>query len=186
MLNKDSMCGRWDFSLTSEMCFSDWKCESYIKAAEFLGDTVEDWGCGLGWAEKYFKNYTGIDGSLGYVKEQTDLVHYTSDVDNILIRQVIEHDYKWDKILENAIKSFRKKLCLIINTPFVKKTRVGHLHPFVKADGTIVKGFDKPEMYFNKQDILDFFPPDKFKLREESIPVEQGYHRDWILYVEKI
>jgi len=51
-----SMLNKWNYSSRGQVCYSDPKQESYKKAAKFLGDTVEDWGCGTGWVKKYFKN----------------------------------------------------------------------------------------------------------------------------------
>jgi hypothetical protein len=182
-----SNLNKWDYSGTDQMCFSDVKQESYKKAAQFLGDTVEDWGGGTGWAKRYFKNYKNIDGSLSkYCDVHADLTEYTSDCDNILMRQVLECDENWRKILENVKVSFRKKFCLIVFTPQVKKTRVGHLHTPVRADGTKMKGEVISEIYFNKQDILDYFPDSEYKVKEEYIDTQQGYRKEWICYVEKI
>ena len=182
----DSMLGKWDYSKISQTCYSDHKCESYKKAAEFLGDTVEDWGGGTGWAERYFKKYRNVDGSAHpNVDEIADLQYYTSKVDNILMRQVLETNKNWRLVLENAIKSFKKKFCLVVYTPFVDETRVGRYEPVITHDGKDT-GDTTPEIYFNKQDILDYFPKDKFKVSEEEVKTDQGYRRDWILYVEKI
>jgi hypothetical protein len=179
--------GLWDYSGVDQMCYSDSNCESYKKAAAFLGETVEDWGCGTGWAKKYFENYRGIDGSpSAFLKETVDLVKYTSEVDNILMRQVLELNEDWREILENVKKSFRKKFCLIIYTPQIKKTRIGHLHIPVRADGSKMKGKVISEIYFSKQDILAFFPENEYRLMEEYIETRQGYFREWILYVEKL
>lgn len=167
------------------MCFSDEKQESYKKAAEFLGDTVEDWGGGTGWARRYFKNYKNIDGSKSkYCDIHADLVEYTSDCDNILMRQVLETIEEWEKVLDNVKKSFRKKFCLVIYTPFVEKTAVGSWHIPVKADGSKMDG-KLPEINFNKQDILDQFPESEYKVSHEEIKTNQGYGRDWIVYVIK-
>lgn len=182
----DSMLNKWDYSGVDEVCYSDDKCISYQKAADFLGDTVEDWGCGTAWAKRYFKNYRGIDGSPHkYVDEVVDLIHYTSDVDNILMRQVLECNEDWKVILENVIKSFKKKFCLIVFTPFADETHVAEVEPVIRLDHT-------PDertisiIYFNKQDILNYFPAsDGFLVSEESITTNQGYGRDWILYVER-
>jgi hypothetical protein len=169
------------------MCFSDEKQESYKKAAEFLGDTVEDWGGGTGWAKRYFKNYKNIDGSLSkYTDVHADLREYISDCDNILMRQVLESNEDWRVILENVKKSFKKKFCLVVYTPQVKKTRSGHLHTPVRSDGTKMKGKVIYEIYFNKQDILDYFPESEYKIKEEYIKTNQGYNNEWILYVQKI
>lgn len=173
-----TMLGKWDYSIVSDVCFSDPDCKSYKKAAEFLGDTVEDWGCGTAWAKRYFKNYRGIDGSLSknIPKENVlDLVDYTSSVDNVLIREVLEYNTEWKKILDNVKKSFKKKLCLIISTPFAEKTHVSYISP---------NGIK--ERQFKKEDILNEFPEAEFKVKEELIKTDHLYNQDWILYVEKI
>jgi len=147
--------------------------ESYKKSADFLGNNVEDWGCGTGWAKRYFKNYKGIDGSLSKgVIEATDLADYTSEVDNILMREVLEYNIEWKKVLDNVKKSFKKKFCLIISTPFAKET---HVHEWFR---------DIPEMQFRKQDILDQFKG--YKVKKETIKTDHLYKQDWILYVERI
>jgi hypothetical protein len=179
----------WDYSGADQMCFSDSKQESYKKAAEFLGDSVEDWGCGTGWAKRYFKNYKGIDGSPSRevrLEDTVDLREYTSDVDNILMRQTLETNSDWRQIMENAKKSFRKKFCLVVYTPLVDKTRVGFIHEPVRSDGTKMDGEVISEMYFNKQDILAYFPESEYRVREETVDVEIGYGKEWIIYVEKI
>ena len=170
------------------MCFSDKYELSYKKSAEFLGDTVEDWGCGTAWSKRYFKNYRGVDGSPHKnVDEVVDLVEYTSDVENILMRQTLECNYEWEQILENVKKSFRRRFCLVVYTPFVEKTRVGYIHKPKRADGTEMKDKEIREVYFRKQDILDYFPESEgYKVSEETVKTSQGYGQDWILYVEKI
>lgn len=175
----ETMKHKWDYSGLGEACYSDARQESYKKAAEFLGDDVEDWGCGTGWARQYFKKYHGIDGSVSRdIHEATDLVTYTSDADNILLREVLEYNTEWKQILDNVKKSFKKKFCLIVSTPFVEKTRIGFWHKSYNG-GKI------PEMYFNKKDLQDFFPDDEFTTREETITTDHLYHQDWIFYVER-
>lgn len=138
----DSMLSKFDYSGVSDVCYADANQESYKKAAEFLGDTVEDWGCGTGWSKRHFKNYKGIDGSpskLVAEKDIVDLVNYTSSVDNILMRQVLELNIEWRQILENVKKSFKKKFFLVVFTPFVEKTIIGGTEPIVTADGLVQK-----------------------------------------------
>lgn len=173
--------GKWDYSKVDDVCYSDPKCESYKKAAAFLGDSVEDWGGGTGWARRYFSDYRNIDcNPHKRVDEVVDLTSYSSNVDNILIRQVLESNTQWRDILENAMKSFNKKLCIVLGTPFVRKTREGPKNP-VPSGGYI------QEMYFKKKDILDYFPESGgYKVSSEYIKTNQYYHKDWILYVEKI
>jgi len=171
-----SMLNKWSYGKVGQVCYSDPKQESYKKAAEFLGDTVEDWGCGTGWVKKFFKNYRGIDGSPSeFIRsdEVTDFADYTSNVENILMREALEYNIEWKKVLENVKKSFRKKFCLIISTPFTEKTHVDRYYR------------DIPEIRFKKQDILDMFPESEFNIKEEMIKTKHLYNQDWILYVER-
>ena len=158
---------KFDYSKVSDVCYSDSDQTTYKKAQEFLVDNVEDWGCGTAWARRYFKNYKGVDlYPSEWNKNVADLTEYTSDVENILIRQVIECSEDWKKILENAKKSFRKKLCLIICTPTAEKTH-----------------WSEWGMRFKKEDILDCFKG--YKVKEETIKTKQYCEVDWILYIEK-
>lgn len=191
LVTQDSMLYKWDFSGADQMCFSDHNCESYIKSAKFLGGgQVEDWGCGTGWAKQYFKDYKGIDGSPSKVvskEDVVDLVNYTSSVDNILIRQVLECNVDWRKILENVKKSFKKKFCLVIYTPIdLVETKVLADYAITKADGIVVSTYTIPEITFKKEEILAYFPTTEFKVSEETIKTNQGYGQEWILYVERI
>lgn len=182
------MLDKWDYSGASTMCFSDHNQESYKKSAQFLGGgQVEDWGCGTCWSKKYFTDYRGIDGSYHpCVDEIVDLVSYTSNVDNILIRQTLSCNKGWAKILENAKLSFKKKLCLVIYTPFAPTTKEGYVHTVRDASGVLSKQLTITEMYFNPQDILDFFPESEYIVTHEEVQTTQLYNRDWIIYVEKI
>ena len=185
-VRSESMLNKWDYSGVDSVCYSDVKQESYKKSAEFLGDNVEDWGCGTGWSKRYFKTYRGIDGSAHEnVDEIVDLVNYTSDVDNILLRQVLELNVEWRKILENIKKSFRKKLCIVIFTPFSDTTKIGEVEKVLTSKG-VETGKDLNLMYFNKEDILNYFPSTEFKVTEEVIKTGQGYNQDWIIYIERI
>lgn len=102
---------------------------TYVFGAEFLSDceSVEDWGCGRGWARQFFSDvsYVGVDmGVDGQVTDNpfadklVDLTQYTSDVDGILLRHVLEHNYEWRKILANALASAKKKVYVVTYTEF--------------------------------------------------------------------
>jgi hypothetical protein len=102
---------------------------TYEAAAEFLKScqTIEDWGCGLGWFNRFIprKKYRGIDGTDAVgVDFVTDLVSYTSHCDGILIRHVLEHNVYWKKILINALASAQKKICIVLFIPIADKTKV--------------------------------------------------------------
>lgn len=118
-----SNLGKWDKSyagLTEPAPYGD--TESYRLGAEFLADceTVEDWGCGLGWFRRFRSGaYLGIDGSASpFADRVADLETYRSDADGIFMRHVLEHNYAWRAILDNALASFRRKMVLAIFTPW--------------------------------------------------------------------
>src|SRR5215831_14458352 len=102
---------------------------SYLLAALFLKDCkeVEDWGCGFGTFSGFCLSptYIGLDGSDSPAAHAVvDLRKYTSAVEGILLRHVLEHNPTgWRQILANALGSFSKKMVLVIYTPFGDVTR---------------------------------------------------------------
>lgn len=186
---EDSMLNKWDYSGVDSVCYSDDDQVSYKKAADFLGpaNPVEDWGGGTGWAKRFFTGkYKNIDGSPHKgVDVIANLIKYTSSVDNILLRQVLELNTDWRVILENVKKSFTKKFCLVVFTPLALITHIGDTEKVVSATG-VVREDEHILIFFNKQDILDYFPSSEFKVSEEVVKNGQGYGEDWVLYVQRI
>lgn len=93
------------------------------------GGTLEDWGCGTTYARNFVRHstYFGIDGAPSrFVDKVADLRSYTSDVDAIFMRHVLEHNYDWPGILANALSSFRRRMAVVIFTPFSPKQTVLH------------------------------------------------------------
>lgn len=85
---------------------------------------IEDWGCGFGYFETLCRprQCLGLDGSqTAAAGKIVDLVEYTSQVDGIFIRHVLEHDLRWEAILKNALTSFRQRMVLILFTPFAER-----------------------------------------------------------------
>lgn len=100
-------------------------------AADIMSDCdlVEDWGSGWGGFKNYLQShqkYRGIDGSKNlYTDLVFELESYRSyDADGILIRHVLENNVQWAKILENAVNSYKHKLCIVISTPMILKTKI--------------------------------------------------------------
>lgn len=101
------MLGKWDHS--RPMVYGSEA--SYRKAAEFLDGycpIVEDWGAGRTAAKPYFvkSRYIAIDGSVcgDRIDMIADLRDYRSEIaDGILIRHVLEHNYDWTRIVQNAL-----------------------------------------------------------------------------------
>lgn len=120
MTNSNS--GKWDnWFRASDAAEAFGDTESYQVGADYLADCekVEDWGCGKGWFSKFRPDSVGIDGSQSpFASRVVNLEAYTSSVDGIFMRHVLEHNYEWKRILRNALQSFNKKMVLIIFTPW--------------------------------------------------------------------
>lgn len=99
---------------------------TYHLAAEFLSDChlVQDWGCGKGFFRTVRKGeYLGIDGTdTPFCDVVSDLTDFRSEADGVLLRHVLEHNYRWQTILDNAIATVRRKLCIILFTPVAEFT----------------------------------------------------------------
>jgi len=100
---------------------------SYELGAAFLAgcDTVEDWGCGLGWFRRFNRSarYVGVDGSASkFADVVDDLVTRDTTVDGIFMRHVLEHNYDWQLLLDNALVSFTRRMVLVTFTPWTEQT----------------------------------------------------------------
>jgi glycosyltransferase involved in cell wall biosynthesis len=122
--------------------------ETYRKAIAFIdGGPVEDWGCGTTYAKKLVTNqYTGVDGTPDYCDVVADLAKYKSNTHGILLRHVLEHNFKWEDILKNALASC-KKLAIVVCTPFEETTRLLSLDEY-----------GIPIFSFRKEDLTRHFP----------------------------
>jgi|SRR5208282_1586206 len=152
--------------------------ETYEKPLAWLletCDSIEDWGCGYAYAKRYVPGgkYFGVDGSpeaAPYADKITDLTTYTTSVDGIFIRHILEHNHGWRDVLMNAVDSFTKRLVLIMFTPFGKYTT-----PMV--NNALV------DYSFRKDEITDYFKG--LSVREEYLVTNTQYHHEHIFYVEK-
>ncbi len=125
--------------------------ETYEMGATFLADCaiVEDWGCGAGTFMQYrapLGGLTMVDGSkTPFADKIVDLTKYTTETDGIFIRHVLEHNEDWTKILTNALKSAKNKVCLILFTPMEKRTTI--------IAHEVIDGVDVPDISFAYSDI---------------------------------
>lgn len=151
---------------------------AYREGAAFLEDceTVEDWGCGKGWFKNFRADCVGIDGSESkFCDKHEDLEKYTSDVEGIFMRGVLEHNYGWQNVLDNALKSFNKKMVLVLFTPLVDETKE---IAFIDAVGV-------PNISFKLEDITDHFGDD-ITFTYETKPSEETYYgEETIFFLEK-
>ena len=145
--------GRWnawyDGGITAMQPFGN--SSTYEIGARFLSNcrVVEDWGCGLGWFRGYCRHgYVGIDGShTPHADVYADLRHYRSDVDGIFMRHVLEHNHEWQRILDNAMHSFRDSMVVILFTPLALVTH--------QIGGTMIDDVEIPDYSFRLDDLTD-------------------------------
>jgi len=172
----DDMTGRWQYQAGDRYAYGD--DTTYQKGIAFLdrpGDVIEDWGCGTAYAKKFVRKgtYIGIDGSPADSTDKVaDLRRYTSAADCILLRHVLEHNPRWQEILANAVSSFRKRMALIIFTPFMDETR--HLEDSWSGIPTIA---------FRKQDLTEVFQ--HLSYTEEHVTSDTEFREEHIFYIER-
>jgi hypothetical protein len=170
----------WNYGATPPFPYGDET--TYKKAVEFIDGPwdVEDWGCGTAWAKKFVNRgrYIGIDGSWSlHCNIVADLRTYRSSAGGIMIRHILEHNYDWKKILENALASFQKKFCLILFTPFSPITQTLQMSKVGGGNATV------PDLSFRKEDLLEFFNP--FSFTEETLQTATQYGIEHIFYIQR-
>jgi len=119
-----------------------------------------------------------VDGSkTPFADVKTDLTSYNSNVDGIFMRHVLEHNYEWKIILENACKSFKQKMCLVLFTPFSLKTKeIAH---------NLKHGVDVPDLSFDKTELIEIFEKYNIKYELITINTNTGYNVEHIFYLNK-
>lgn len=139
--------------------------------------TIEDWGAGLAYGRRFAPEgvtYTAIDSSPSsepWVDVIADLRDYASPgPDGIFMRHVLEHNLDWEKILANALGSFRKRMVLVIFTPFGRETR-----PL--SAGAIL------DQSFCKDDLDKMLSP--FEVREEHARTDTQFGSEHVYYIER-
>jgi hypothetical protein len=84
---------------------------------------------------------------------------------------VLEHNDRWERVLQNALRSFRRKMCLVIFTPFAERTTRTTLQE-------LSPGKSVPYYSFNKQQLTRHFER-TCSWREEAVGWET------VFYLEK-
>jgi hypothetical protein len=152
---------------------------SYEIGAAWLAGCArtEDWGCGAGWLSTLIPSdrYRGLDGTAApCCAEVVDLTEYCSTVPGIFMRHVLEHNYKWARILDNAVASFTERMALILFTP----ERV------VTEEIAFCSDVSVPDIAFRLGDITDRFPPD-VRYTVQRISSATQYGCETILLLER-
>jgi hypothetical protein len=152
---------------------------TYLMAAAFLADVeeVEDWGCGKGGFSLFcLGKYVGIDGSdTPFASRIADLRTHRSNADGILLRHVLEHNHDWEQILAGAVASFRRKLCLVLFTPFAAETtEISHNRQV---------GIDAPTLSLARADIEAHFAGLSWRLIPDiRTPSEFGIEHVYLVW----
>jgi hypothetical protein len=170
------MVGRWEGRYRNAKQFAYGDDTTYKKGIAFLdgGGVIEDWGCGTAYAKNFVRKseYVGIDGSRSdYVDKVVDLRSYTSEVDCVFMRHILEHNRAWRKILANAINSCKKRMVLILFTPFSAETQ------------QIGRSLGVPDISFKKEEVTEFF--EQFEYVEETLKTDTQYGVEHIFYIKK-
>jgi hypothetical protein len=124
-----SSVGKWDSHYANVDSPAPYgRSGSYVAGAVALAGcaTVEDWGCGLGWFKQFLPRrvtYVGVDGSASkFADVVDDLATRDTTVDGIFMRHVLEHNYDWQLLLDNALCSFTERMVLVTFTPWTEQT----------------------------------------------------------------
>lgn len=173
-----SNLGKWDrwHSLVGEEPEPFGLSVTYELGAEWLAvcATVEDWGCGRGWMRRliHADRYRGIDGSkTPFADVIADLATYRSQAGGVFIRHVLEHDYRWPAILDNALASAQERLFLAVFTPLADQT-----HQIAFADDPGV-----PDLAFRLDDLTGPVDAAGFAWTVETLETPTQYGAETVL-----
>jgi hypothetical protein len=176
---------KWDSyyeSLDSPDHYGD--TPSYEMGVDFLSscDVVEDWGCGKGWFEHLVGDafqVIALDGSATpFADKVVDLESYVSSVDGIFMRHVLEHNYNWKKILENALASFKKRFFLAIFTPMSDGDEAVQL--------AFVPGYEVPDLSLPESVVEDLIEESGSSFSKSSFKSNVAYGVETVYEIQKI
>jgi hypothetical protein len=173
-----SSVGKWDrwYGLLGSKPEPYGLSETYELGADWLSpcELIADWGCGKGWMRQFVspERYLGIDGSqTPFADVVADLTTYRSAVPGVFVRHVLEHDWEWQRILDNALASTRERLCLVVFTPLADVT-----HEIAYADDPGV-----PDISFRLADLTDRIGAAGFEWFVETLASDTQYGTETIL-----
>ena len=120
-MKNESYIERWKIWYDRDSSLAEYGDKhTYSIGVEFLqGLAVEDWGCGRGWFKAVHQGpYVGIDGTTSqHADIVADLREYKSSTPGLWLRHVLEHNWDWERVLDNAVASAEQKIAIIVFTP---------------------------------------------------------------------
>jgi SAM-dependent methyltransferase len=172
--SREPMEDRWNYAGKDQFAYDE--DTSYQKGIAFLDGQgkIEDWGCGTAYAKRFVtkSQYLGVDGSASdYADLKADLQTYKSDTDCIFMRHVLEHNWGWRAVAANAASSFRKRMVLIVFTPFGD------------SDQCMATNDGIPDLQLDREELLSYFKG--CAIREESLSSKTEYGQETIFYIDK-
>lgn len=178
---------KWDsiyqtISLEPSAAFFGDTC-TYELGAKFLSDcsTVEDWGVGTGGFKRFRPDAKGIDGSnTPHAEVVTDLRFYKSKPEGIFMRHVLEHNWDWRTILNNALSSATHKIALVLFIPLETTSRE------LKQDSLMNKagGIDVPNIALGYKELIEVIQKYSCKIVEETYETETQYGKETLFLIE--
>lgn len=181
-MSNTSNVGKWDNwyqdfkTNNSPTSYKYGETLTYQVGADFLSDcaTIEDWGVGGGGFLRFCPTAIGIDGSDTPFaqKKHVDLCKYESSVEGVHMRHVLEHNYEWEKVFTNALKSATKKMCLTLFIPLATGETQELAH-------NLPHGVDVPDLSISKEKFDKILEKSKPKSVEiESFDTATGYNKE--------
>ena len=183
----DTSAHKWDkiyetISLEPSAAFFGDTC-TYQLGAEFLSDciTVEDWGVGTGGFKRFRPDAKGIDGSLTpFAELVTDLRFYKSKPEGIFMRHVLEHNWDWKTILDNALTSATKKLALVLFIPLEEVSREIQEDSLLNKNG----GVDVPNIALGHGEVMSIIAKYGCRVIQETYETETQYGKETLFLIE--
>lgn len=151
----ETMTGRWNYDGLGQVQYGD--VETYRRPMEWLdeiGGQIQDWGCGCAYAKQFCpkSRYLGIDGSQNDYADLcgVDLSGFVCTTDCIFLRDVLDHNVRWPIIVNNAVKSVRHRIAVVVFLPLLtdKPTQIVNVNTDPKYPGV-------PDIQFNRNDLVE-------------------------------
>lgn len=177
-----SNLGKWDrhyAAVTAPQSYGN--SPTYRMGADALADCskVEDWGCGLGWFRQFVHPdaYIGVDGSWSrFADVVDDLATRRSSVEGLFMRGILEHNYDWPVVLDNALASFTKRMVLVMFVPWTEVDP--HDEVQFEAD------YGVPTLVINRDRLVEHL--DGFDWTETVVsPTETFYGWESVLVIDR-